>query len=345
MDRFKQYPYFLCFAFSFLVHLALLKGMGYYLNPSVPTIPPPQLKPKITMRFVDTYQDEDKKPAEQTDLISDKNNIASQDKKPDKPVADKSSPYKEKRTDHKQIKTADPRQKSGQVPQVMQPIPPNQSPQISNVYRTKLKKSEESFIKEEVFEQHDKTVYKPETVIEKTTKTPEEDEKKAIDPKADITPQQSVSPQPPVATAGGNSKSDVSLDGKIDELINSEQTDLEALSEILKEMRFNVIKNDLGEYDAKIKKTISRNWRTRITVGYSTEMFASEAVVLFKILENGEIGFIETVYHDGNPFFAHDCELAIKAAEKYDPLPDFYIQKSGKNYLWLIINFGYNTPN
>jgi len=319
--------------------------MVHYLNPSLPAIPPPNPMPKLTMRFVDTYQDEDKKPDEPTDLISDKNNIASQEEKSDKPIADKSSPYKEKITGHKQIKTTAPLQKSGQVPQVMQPTPPNQSPQISNVYRTKLKKSEENFIKDDVFEQRDKTVYKPETLIEKTTKTPEENEKKEVDPKADITPQQSVSPQPPVATAGGNSQADMGLDGKIDELINNEQTDLNALSEVIKELRFNVIKNDLGEYDAKIKKIISRNWRTRITVGYSTEMFASEAVVIFKILENGEIGFIDTVYNDGNKFFAHDCELAVKAAEKYDPIPKFYIQKSGKNYLWLIINFGYNTPN
>ena len=345
MNRYKQHPYFFCFAFSFLIHFAILKGLGHYFNPTLPKILPPLPKPKLNMRFVDTYHDEDEKPEKESDLISDKNNIASQQEKPDQPIEDKSAPHKEKVTKHKQIQTAPPPQSSGQVPQVMQPVPPDQSPQISDVPRTKIKKEEQNFIKEDVLKNNEKEVYKTKTVIEKTTKTPEENEKKEVDPDTDITPQQSVSPQPPAASAGGNSAADLSLDGKIDDLINNEQTDLKAVAEVMKQLRFNVIKNDLGEYDAKLKKIISQNWRTRITIGYSTEMFSSEAVVVFKILENGEIGVIETVYNDGNPFFAKDCELAIKAPGKYDPIPEFYIKKSGKNYLWVIINFGYNTPN
>lgn len=345
MNRYSKYSYYLCFAFSFIAHFAIFEGADIFYHPGAPKILPRQPMPKITVHFVDTNEDEDKKQPAQPNLISDKNSVASQKEKPKEKVDDKSSPYKEKLTDYKQIKKGPLIQKSGQVPQMIAPVPKNQSPQINDAQKTKTKKEEKNFIKEDASKKTEKSVYKEKTIIKKTTEAPAETEKKQVDRKTDLTAQENLSPQQPVVADGGNSQSDVTLEEKIDDLINNPQTDLKSVAQVIKEFNFYTITNGLSEYFAKMRKIIRRNWLTRITMNYSTEMFSSEATVIFKISQNGEIDYIKTVYSNGNPFFAHDCEMSIKEEGKFDPLPENYVKKSGKNYYWVIINFGYNILN
>lgn len=305
--------------------------------------PVPLVRDQVTMQFVDTYKEDEPPPPQPTPLIGAENNRASQPEPPDKPVLSKGQPHKKDISDSKQVKTRSEPKAVGKVPHVSTVAPTPQTEQFDSTQQTTVQKETKNLIKDDILEKKEVQVKRNElTVAKKTVEQPEE----IIEKIAKETPlTEKHTPSPPQQMPGGasNNVEKTPLDGKIDELIHQSKSDTESVAELIDEIRFNIMKHNLGEYYARMKRKISRNWQTRIMLNYGSEMFASRAFIVFKIDEGGEIEFIKILDYQGNPFFSKDCEAAIIESAKFEPLPEEYVQTSGKKDLWLFMTFGYNT--
>lgn len=336
--------YILAFAVSILLHMSVFEGWKAFsiFKPPEPR-QLPAIHPELKMRFVDSYKDEPQEPDVPTRNISDASNKAAQPEPPPEPAERTDAPYLPEQGET-------PLTRTRTAPGQPIPMPPGQSvaqqkqsPKLAEPTQT----SSDDMPDEKPVEQKKVESVKippppePEQPVEKVVeiaKPQEEDESAQPDTLA-MKPMPDV-PQIPSGGVSTPTPADP-IKGKIDELLHQEEVDLEAVAELIKELQFNISKNRLGTYYAELKRKVARNWRTRM-LAYGSEMFASRAVVVFKISESGDIEALECVYDDGNPFFRDDCIAAIRESAQFEPLPAEYIQNTGKKELWIYATFGYN---
>ena len=341
----KQYAYYsFAFGVSLLIHFSTMEGIFRYappLSPPAPLFPPQQ---HVNMQFMDAYKEkEQQNPPDPTPLIGTDNNRASQPELPEQPIEAKGQPYLKKTSDSKQIKTQSEKAAVEQAPQVTTTPAQPQTEKLDSTEYTKVQKEIKNIVREDIFEKKEVIVKKNEPeVTQKTTEEPEE-HKEMIAKETPLTVTQAPSPEPIFPASAAKSSVQSPLDAKIDELLHRAQVDEKSVAELIGALKFNITKHNLGEYYAQLKRTISRNWQTRIMRNYSSEMFSSKSLIVFKINADGSIGFLKVLDSYGNPFFSKDCEAAILESEKFEPLPKTYIQSSGKKELWLFMSFGYNT--
>ncbi len=324
--------YLFAFTVSLATHFSLLSGTTQFLSyPKKIPIPINKHNP-IKMRFVDSIQNNQTDPVKPTDLISDKSNTASQPKAP---------PIEE----FKQIKTVQNHTVPGQnIPSYQ---PERQTPLSSNsdsTERPKNKKQTKNKQIKEIFEKKEIVIQKKFVAPAKqTAKQTAKTEEKTDSPKTDKPKIADKTASKPDSCFQGEqpSKYQPAETGKIDELIQKAQTDEKVLEKLLDELTFNVKKHHLGEYWARVKRKISRNWQTRM-LPYSSELFESKATIIFKISADGSLTYIESIGSYGNPFFIKDCESSITDSAKFEPLPKDYMRASGKKELWVYMTFWYN---
>lgn len=320
--------YLFAFTVSLTMHFSLLSGTTKFLSyPKQTPIPINKHNP-IKMRFVDSIQNNQPDPVKPTDLISDKSNTASKQKN-------------QSIEKFKQIKTVQEQIVPGQnIPSYQ---PEKQTPLSSrsdSTERPKNKKQTKTKQIKEVFEKKQVVIQKKFVDPAKQTAKTEE---KTDSPKTDKPKIADKTASKPDSFFQGqqSSKHQPAETGKIDELIQKAQTDENVLEKLLDELTFNVKKHHLGEYWARVKRKISRNWQTRM-LPYSSELFESKAVIIFKISADGSLAYIKSIGSHGNPFFIKDCESSIRDAAKFEPLPKEYMRKSNKKELWVYMTFWYN---
>ncbi len=332
--------YLIAFLVALSLHILTVEGVDYISQYKPAPIPVPVRKYKpLKMRFVDTYNKKNESPDKPTDMISDKSNRASQVSRPDKNLPDKQNPYLEKVSDSPRIKTALPPASTQITQPVVSQYCAEQSPRMDTPEQNVSEQESQEPVEKKVLQaDKNQSVTRCATIeIPEPNKTSQTAQQKKLADK----PKPSVPDQ--VMPSGTNTNHDISpLDGKIDELIHSASVDSQSVSKLIDQLKFNIRKNKLGEYYADMKRKISRNWKTRILT-YSSDMFSSSAVIIFKITEDGNLGFIKCLEYKGNPFFSQDCIASIHDSLQFQPLPEEYIKKTGKKYLWVYITFGYNT--
>ncbi len=334
--------YLVSFFGSLAIHFSLMEWpLDIYFNSHKPQ-DKPKIYNKVQIKFVDSYN-EDKIPQRKSDMISNHNNIASQPEKPSKNLPKQGIPHTPKLNKSREIKTdSSIHQTEGKTRHVNAKKIQDKSPSSDSVEKTVPKKEKQEYIKEDVFNKKETEINKtPVVVAVKTIDSPKK--KENISKKAKISQKQTV-PQEDIASGGDSSqRADASPDSKIDELIHKASSDTESIAEIIDLIKFDIAKHELGDYYAKMKRKISRNWKTRIFMNYSSQMFSSEAIIIFRVEKDGNISELKCLIYNGNPFFKQDCESAVKESAKFDPIPDKYIHTTGKKNLWVYINFGYNT--
>lgn len=341
--------YKLIYLFSFIgsltIHFSAMEWpVNFYFNR-----PQSQIKPqpyqKVQIKFVDSYN-EDKKPDKPSSMISNHNNIASQPEKPKENLPDKSLPHIKKQSNRKEIKTSesyDLSRTQGKTGKIKSDKVQQESPQNKFLKKTVLKKAKQELIKKDDLLKKDTEVNKtPAAVNEKTIDSPQ---KTAFISKKDSETirKQTLPEKNPVQGEDSDRQTIEQPDSKIDELIHNASSDAESVSQIIDLIKFDLTKHELGDYYAAMKRKISRNWKTRVILNYSTQMFSSEALIVFRIEKDGSISELKCLDYRGNPFFRQDCESAVKDSANLDPIPETYIKSSGKKNLWVYINFGYNT--
>ncbi len=341
----KPYAYYsLAFCASLLIHFSTLEGIFRYAPPLSPPKPVVLPRNQMNMQFMDAYKE--KTPPvfpEKTPLIGTDDNLASQPELPDKKVDAKGAPYMKKVSDSKQIKTQSAHADADRMPQVTAVTPPPQADRLDSTDRPEDREKKKNIVKDDILDKKEQMVKKIESQPEQKTFDQSEDRPEKISLKTTVST--TSVPTPPQVVHGGATQNVVQspLDGKIDELIHQSQTNAESMAELIDALKFNIAKHNLGEYYARMKRKISRNWQTRVMLNYSSELFTSKSFIVFSITEDGDIGYIKIMDSFGNPFFAKDCEAAILESAKFDPLPQEYMENSGKKDLWLFVTFGYNT--
>jgi len=320
--------YVFAFTASLTMHFALLSGTTNFLFPPKQTLIPMKRHNPIKMRFVDSVQKNQPDPIKPTDLISDSANTASKQENQDI----------EK---FKQIKTVQEQTVPGQnIPSYKPEKHTPLSSSSNSTEKPKNKKQTKNKQIKEVFEKKQVIIQKKIADPAKQTKKTEEKEDSPKTDKPKITKETASKPDS-FWEGQQPSKHKPAETGKIDELVHKAQTDETVLEKLLDELTFNLKKHRLGEYWARIKRKISRNWQTRM-LPYSSELFESKAIIIFKISADGSLAYIESIGSYGNPFFIKDCELSIRDSEKFEPLPKEYMQESGKKELWVYMTFWYN---
>ncbi len=324
----QVFLYIFAFVISISMHLSLLSGTTFFLSSPAPLITPIPEHRSIKMRFVDSVKTNRSQPQSPTDLISDNSNTAS-------------CPKNRSTDKFKQIKTTTPKKPPGQnIPSYR---PQKQTPPASSADSTKIpknKKRQKNKNLKTVLEKKQVIIQKKfEDPAKQTAKTKEKtDSPKTDHPK----PVKQTASKPDSFLQGQqSSKRQPPQTGKIDDLVHKAQTDENLSKELLDLLAFNVKKNRLGEYWARVKRKISRNWQTRM-LPYSAELFESKATIVFKISSDGSIAYIKSIGSYGNSFFIKDCESAIRESANFEPLPKEYIHRSGKKYLWVYMTFWYN---
>ncbi|MEW6536506.1 MAG: TonB C-terminal domain-containing protein [Candidatus Auribacterota bacterium] len=338
----NRLPYLIAFIVSMSVHFAVFSGWQTFplYRPHHPV--QVQERPKIRMRFVESQKQEEIEPDQPTENISDASNKAAQPEPSEKLAERSDAPAIDKISDTQQTASAPPSGAQSPMPPGMTQAQTAQAPALAEPNDNA---SNEDIPEPEAKEEEQKApdMPKPEPTLAKAEIEIPEPKKEDI-----ATRQEKIMPTPKpevmdIPSGGPQAASPADpLDAKIDELIHNAESDIDSVAELINQLQFNIRKHSLGPYYAEMKRKIGRNWRFRMR-HYSTEMFSSVAIVVFKVDEHGGLKAVECVYQNGNPFFSQDCIAAIQASAQFEPLPEDYINQSGKKELWVYATFGYNV--
>lgn len=334
--------YFFSFLASVILHITFFEGTeSFFHQPASRVLLPELQRPPLQLRFTESRKDSPEEPEQPTHLVSDENNRASQ---PTEPADTKETPNQPSIPDERGTESLKTVEHTGQTAPMPQPsAPPFQQSAPTDIVE-QPEQIEKQASKTEPLETKagEVIIHKPEpsqeTVLEndtETTKPPDE----TVFFKQEPAPQQ---PDQVVPTESTPSPPGQSADGILDELIHNYSGDKDSFAAIRDQIQFNIRKHSMGEYIAGIKKKIAPEWKMRLTKFYQTEMFSSGAIVVFKLDQNGNVVYSKILEQFGNQFFGTDCLDAVHQSAQFEPLPEEYIQKTGKKELWMLTTFGYD---
>ncbi|MDP8219351.1 MAG: TonB C-terminal domain-containing protein [Candidatus Theseobacter exili] len=293
----------IAFILSIAVHLTAVVSLQNTSKPFVPVIIKP---PALKLDFVAAPSNAIKKsPPPETTKISDMDTLAS-DMNESK-SADK-SPNLDGETDNSSIK--DPFSPQKEETSIL-PEPQESIAELSSKEDDTKKQEKNDSIKIAVQEE-DKDI------AVKETSEPEPEQK--IEKEISHTPSEALPSTQGLGTI-------------------SEKRPL-SNAEALAEASYNARSTEIGKYMKSALQTISNQWQ--LSLLYSqTSVNATKTVVLFQILQSGEISDIRVIYHNGDIISQRYPLNAIEKASPLPPIPEEVLINLRKKGLWFKIEFKY----